>query len=289
MTAQASNNAITLFDAQVKHELEQSETLLKPICRIRTGNSKTFTFNRFGSAIASKRTSSTSKVQHQNVEQDNVTVNVEDYESFTLAGKTDLEKMNYDERKELAVVTARSAMQRQEQIIIDAMDSGKSSTSFGADGTSWTLSDFLDIEALFDEYGIPSAERYYVAHPKTIAKMRAIEQVSSGDYHKYQTFNDGKLPSFGSFKIIQIGDLGGNGNGLPKDSTTNVRSNFAVHGGSTGALAFVQSCDVKNSVDWLPEYRSYQVGTEFSCAAKVIGSLTTGKEGIYEHKVDEAV
>jgi hypothetical protein len=280
------NLFVTEFDSMVKHEYGTQESKLEGLGRVRRGNAETYKFNRMGTMIAQEYGSGA--LQFQNTTFGKVSVTVKDYYAYELAEQRDLNKLITDERRDLAVSSAQAAANRKDQIIIDALDAGKSAASFGADGRSWTLEDFVQMAQFMTAKGIPTTDRYYVCHPTTLGKAFLLEQVGSADYNTIKALSTGELDTYLGFKFIQIGDME-NLQGLPFNSSTNVRTNFAFHGGIKGSLGVAMSSQQKSVVEWLPTYDAWKVGINFSCGAVAIGSQEAGREGIYAHLVDEAV
>ena len=276
----------TEFDSMVKHEYAQQESKLEGLGRIRRGKAETYNFNRMGNMIAQEY--GAGALQFQNTTYSKVSVTVRDYYAYELARVIDINKLITDERRDLAISSAQAAANKKDQIIIDALDAGKSATSFGADGRSWTLADMISLSQFMTAKGIPTTDRYYVCHPTSLGKALALEQVGSADYNTTKALVTGELDTYLGFKFIQIGDME-NLQGLPFNSSTNVRTNFAFHGGIKGSLGVAMSSEQKSVVEWLSTHDAWKVGINFSCGAVGIGSQEAGREGIYAHLVDEAV
>jgi len=284
------NNFLTIFDTLVKHEGGVKTPKLILHARQRRGNGKTFTFNRMGHMVAGIAPADGSDIPLQNVEQDNVTVSVQDLYAVALSKERDLNKISYDERRELAMAAAAASANEQDQRFINALVAGKSATiSAGATNRNWTLADFVDLVQEVKSKNI-SGNLYYAVHPKSLAAALRTTEVASADYNVTRALAMGDLPAYMGVTFIQIGDLVTADNpdgGLPQGGTgNNDRSNFLF---SDEAMGWAMSQEVKTVVDWLPGKQGWMVGQHYSAAAVAIGSFTAGREGIYEHIVDEAV
>lgn len=289
MTQTASNNFITEFDSLVKHDAQQTNPRLPVFCRIRRGNALTFTFNRMSTMLMQEHTG-TDDLLFQNVNQDNVTVNVKDYVGYTLSSEFDLDKLSYDERRELAMAAKMAYSDHVDQLIINELDAGKSATiSRGGDASTWLLDDFVSLVNDIRQQAIPGTNLYYVCSYTTFGKMQQVAEVASSDFTSQKPLESGIMGTYMGVNIIPVPDLVTDiGNGLPFDSGTNVRTNFIVQGGPTGAIGWATSRELTPRIEWLPTKDAWKVGLKYSAAPKAIGSLTTGREGIYAHFVDEA-
>jgi hypothetical protein len=284
----------TEFDTLTKLDATQVESKLRKICRVRNIQAKTATFNRMGTMRAYERIIG-SPIQTQDVAQSNVTVSVVDLDVATEIGDVDLDKVVYDVKMELAQQANRAMQNRLDQIIINAINTGASTTvSVGADGTNWTLANMATLATEIDSRNFVGQKRYFVVHPKSINKAIRTPEVSSSDYSTLMALmgNTGDLngKTYLGFEFLVIGDLDTTERGLPYVSGTGVRSNFAVVGEGAGAavgLAF--SRDIRSKVEWLPERQSWMILSTMSVGAVAIGSTEAGKEGIYKYSIDEIV
>lgn len=285
MTQQVSNNFLTEFDTLIKHEGGLKKPLLITHARQRRGNAKTFTFNRMGHMVAVEAPADASDIPLQNVQQDNVTVQVTDIFATAFSAERDLDKISYDERKELAMAAAAASANEQDQRFINALVAGKSATvSAGSTGTNWTLADFVGLVQDVRAKNI-DGKLYYAVHPSSLEKALTTTEVASADFNVTKALATGELPGYMGVTFLQIGDLvtASGQTGLPKSGDD--RSNFLF---SDQAMGWAMSRENKTIADWLPTKQGWMVGTTYSAGAVAIGSFTAGREGIYEHLVDEA-
>jgi hypothetical protein len=291
MTASAPANFATDFDSQIKHEFRTTQPKLMPLTRMRRVTGKTVTFNRMGIMSAQQKLSG-SLLQFQDVAQSNVTVNLLDYYAYALSQEEDLDKLLYDEKKELAVAAARGIAERQDQIIINAMDAGASSTTFGADGTNYTTDNLARIDAYLNSINAP-VERYLVLHALSARKMMTTLESTSRDYSTLGLIMNGQSAlngmKFMGFNVILFGNLDTAAGGLPYVSATGVRTNYIAAGtGISASVGFGISRDVTTVPGaWLDERDAWKVGARFSAGAVAIGSTIAGREGVYKYLIDE--
>jgi hypothetical protein len=291
MTASAPTNFATDFDTLIKHDFRTVAPKLLPLVRQRRVTAKTVTFNRMGIMSAQQKLSG-SLLQFQDVAQGNVTTTLLDYYAYALSQEEDLDKLLYDEKKELSIAAARGIAERQDQIIINAMEAGASATTFGADGTNYTTDNLSRIDAYLTAINAPT-DRYLVLHALSARKMMTTLESTSRDYSTLGLIMNGQSAingmKFMGFNVILFGNLDTSELGLPYVSGTGVRTNYIVAGtGISASVGFGVSRDVTTVPGvWLEERDAWKVGARFSAGAVAIGSTIAGREGVYKYFIDE--
>jgi hypothetical protein len=289
---QQANNFAIEFDLKTKLDATLQESKLRKVCQVRTGVvGNTTTFNRIGLMTTNQRTIGAGPLQSQDVAQSNVVATINVFDAVTMLDDTEMDRITYDLKSYLIQAARAAVINRIEQVIINAMNAGASSTiSVGADGTNWTLANMIELANIFDRLNMPQQGRYFVVHPNSLKAALQNSAVTSSDFNTLMALmgSTGDLTgkSYLGFEFIVMGNLDTTEGGLPFNGTTNVRTNFAVSANHVG-LAFNR--DIRTKVSMIDREDSWQILASVSVGAVGIGSTAAGKEGIYRYLIDEAV
>lgn len=289
---QQANNFAIEFDLKTKLDATLQESKLRKVCQVRTGVvGNTTTFNRIGLMTTNQRTIGAGPLQAQDVAQSNVVATINVFDAVTMLDDTEMDRITYDLKSYLIQAARAAVINRIEQVIINAMNTGASSTiSVGADGTNWTLANMIELANIFDRLNMPQQGRYFIVHPNSLKAALQTSAVTSSDFNTLMALmgSTGDLTgkSYLGFEFIVMGNLDTTEGGLPFNGTTNVRTNFAVSANHVG-LAFNR--DIRTKVSMIDREDSWQILASVSVGAVGIGSTAAGKEGIYRYLIDEAV
>lgn len=289
---QQANNFAIEFDLKTKLDATLQESKLRKVCQVRTGVvGNTTTFNRIGLMTTNQRTVGSGPLQAQDVAQSNVVATINVFDAVTMLDDTEMDRITYDLKSYLIQAARAAVINRIEQVIINAMNAGASSTiSVGADGTNWTLANMIELANIFDRLNMPQQGRYFIVHPNSLKAALQTSAVTSSDFNTLMALmgSTGDLTgkSYLGFEFIVMGNLDTTEGGLPFNGTTNVRTNFAVSANHVG-LAFNR--DIRTKVSMIDREDSWQILASVSVGAVGIGSTAAGKEGIYRYLIDEAV
>lgn len=289
---QQANNFAIEFDLKTKLDATLQESKLRKVCQVRTGVvGNTTTFNRIGLMTTNQRTIGAGPLQAQDVAQSNVVATINVFDAVTMLDDTEMDRITYDLKSYLIQAARAAVINRIEQVIINAMNTGASSTiSVGADGTNWTLANMIELANIFDRLNMPQQGRYFIVHPNSLKAALQNSAVTSSDFNTLMALmgSTGDLTgkSYLGFEFIVMGNLDTTEGGLPFNGTTNVRTNFAVSANHVG-LAFNR--DIRTKVSMIDREDSWQILASVSVGAVGIGSTAAGKEGIYRYLIDEAV
>lgn len=289
---QQANNFAIEFDLKTKLDATLQESKLRKVCQVRTGVvGNTTTFNRIGLMTTNQRTIGAGPLQAQDVAQSNVVATINVFDAVTMLDDTEMDRITYDLKSYLIQAARAAVINRIEQVIINAMNAGASSTiSVGADGTNWTLANMIELANIFDRLNMPQQGRYFIVHPNSLKAALQTSAVTSSDFNTLMALmgSTGDLTgkSYLGFEFIVMGNLDTTEGGLPFNGTTNVRTNFAVSANHVG-LAFNR--DIRTKVSMIDREDSWQILASVSVGAVGIGSTAAGKEGIYRYLIDEAV
>lgn len=289
---QQANNFAIEFDLKTKLDATLQESKLRKVCQVRTGVvGNTTTFNRIGLMTTNQRTIGAGPLQSQDVAQSNVVATINVFDAVTMLDDTEMDRITYDLKSYLIQAARAAVINRIEQVIINAMNAGASATiSVGADGTNWTLANMIELANIFDRLNMPQQGRYFIVHPNSLKAALQTNAVTSSDFNTLMALmgSTGDLTgkSYLGFEFIVMGNLDTTDGGLPFNSSTNVRTNFAVSANHLG-LAFNR--DIRTKVSMIDREDSWQILASVSVGAVGIGSTAAGKEGIYKYLIDEAV
>lgn len=283
MSTQASTNFITSFDAMVKAAY-QGTGCLRNAVRVKTGvKGSSHKFFKMGQGVATERIPQ-SDITPMNISHGNASAVLKDYTAGEYSDVSDLEKLSYDERKELAQIVANAMGRRMDQMIIDAMNEGANSSEIAVgvqEGTGTTACGFnikklLATKTLMDDKNVPDdGERYNLLSAQSLQDALLDPKISSGDYSKLLAIQDGTLKQYAGFKFIVIGSR--KEGGLPLSS--GVRTNFAWH---KQAVGLAIGHDMHTEVNYIPEKASWLTNGLFSAGAAVIDD-----EGVFKVKTKE--
>ncbi len=186
--------------------------------------------------------------------------------------------VNFDSKRENAMVTAMAIGRRSDQIIIDSLAANPGNTI--ADGaTNMSYSKLRQIVQFFDENAVPVGERYVAMSGNNLRALLADDHITS----RFFTSNDMVVDGQADYKEL----LGMNiriipnmtEGGLPKSG--NIRHCFAWHKMSTG-MGIGQ--DMRVEINYLPQYTSWLVNGIFFAGATVIDN-----RGVFQINCDESV
>lgn len=279
MSQQISNAFVARFDAEVKQAYQGSMRLGGTV-RTKTGVvGSTHRFPKMGKGLAQPRIPQTD-VTPMNISHSNVTATLQDYEAPEYSDILDLQKINFDERRELVGAVSGAMGRRMDQIVLDALDLGANSTQVGVDiggtATGLNTAKVRRAKRLMDQNGVPSTDRFFVHSARALEQMLGETDVTSSDFNSIKALINGEIDTWLGFKWIMIEDR--TEGGLPLSSS--VRKNYAYHKQAIG-LAIGQ--DMKTMIDWIAEKTSWLTNGIFSA-----GSIGIDDEGIYEVLTTEA-
>jgi hypothetical protein len=186
--------------------------------------------------------------------------------------------VNFDSKRENAMVTGMALGRRSDQIIIDALAANPSQTIVDG-GTNMSYAKLRQIVQFFDQNAVPVGERFVAMSGNNIRALLADDHITS----RFFTSNDMVVDGQASYKellgmnIRIIPDM--TEGGLPK--VGNIRHCFAWHKMSTG-MGIGQ--DMRVEINYLPQYTSWLVNGIFYAGATIIDS-----RGVFQINCDESV
>lgn len=280
MSTTASVNFKTEYDSLVK-QAYQGESLLMGKVRTRANvNAKTYSFPKLGKGIASLRIPQTDVIP-MNVVHTAATVTLVDWDASDYSAIEDLDKLAFDEKRELVMSAAKAIGRRADQIIINAMDASafatQVATSVGGTNTSLNIEKIMRAKRLMDANGVPQTDRVMTINAAALENALLETEIASSDFNVVKALATGELNKFAGFEFVMIEDRANEG-GIPISSTT--RNCFAFH---KDAVGLAMTGGVRSGVDWIPEKKSWLL-----TSAITAGAVTIDTDGVIDVLVYEA-
>ncbi len=275
MVMQATELFIDSFDSDVKVAYQGVKSLRDTV-RVKTGViGSTHRFPKAGSGVATQHNRGNDVVA-MNAGRSKVTATLEDWDAFDYEEMLDINKMNVNDRAIIVENTVNAIGRREDQIIIDALDAGSTTTK--GDGTAaLSISLLLQAKQELDENNVPEADRAFIHSTTQLQQLLAVTEVTSSDYNVVKALVRGDLDTYLGFKFTMIG--GRTEGGLPRPAGVE-QDSYAYHKQAVG-LAIGK--DMTTMVDWIAEKLSWQIGCVYSAGAVVIDA-----EGVVTIHTDDA-
>ena len=273
MSTGLSTAFIQLFDAEVK-QAYQGTAMLQGTCRMRTGvEGNTVNFPSIGKGQAIVRTPQTD-VTPLNTAFSTVSCTLTDYVAAEYSDIFDQQKVNFDERRELAQVVGSAIGRRQDQIILDALASASAGstvantvvTSGSATASDMNVGKIIAAAENLNKKNVPPTDRHLIMHASGLASLLADERAVSADYASIKALSQGggQVGEFMGFQIHVLGDR--DEGGLTIDGS-NDRLNFAFHKSAIGCGVGIAP---KTEVNYIAEKTSFLVTSMLSMGAVAI-------------------
>ena len=272
MSTNLSPAFVQLFEAEV-HQAYQGAAVLRGAGRTRTGvTGDTVKFPKVGKGTASVRVPQTD-VTPINAAFSQVSVSMQDFVAAEYSDIFNQQKVNFDERQELAQVVGNAIGRREDQIIIDALNAASAGstvaktvvTSGSAAASNLNVGKILAAKKALDAKSVPAADRHMVIHANNLAGLLGDERAISSDFQTVQNLVSGSVDSMLGFKFHIVGDR--DEGGLPL--ATADRSCFAFHRSALGVGVGIAP---KTEINYIPEKTSFLVTAMLSMGSGVIDS-----------------
>jgi len=274
-----SNAFVTLFDAEVKQAYQAKAQLIAAVRQRRGVEGSTAKFPKVGKGVATLRIPQTD-VTPLNVDFSQVTATMEDWNAAEYSDIFMQQKVNFDERQELVQVVANAIGRRQDQLILDALNTSGTSlsvaTSIGGADTNLNVAKLREAKKLLDKGNVPPQDRHIVLHANNLASLLSENSVTSSDFNTIKALVQGEINTFLGFTFHVLGDRAEGG--LPVASG-DVRSVWAFH---KDAVGYAEGMGPKTEINYVPEKTSFLVNSMFSAGAVAIDA-----EGIVKILADE--
>ena len=280
MTTKANLSAafVQLFDSEV-HQAYQGSAQLQNVCRMRTGVvGNTVNFPKIGKGQATLRNPGTDVVP-LNSSFTSVNVSMSDYSASEYSDIFLQTKINFDERRELAQVVGSAIGRRQDQIIIDAINTASAGTtvaktvvtSGSAAASNLNVGKILAAKKALDAGNVPPTDRHFVIHANNLSGLLGDERAISADFNSIRALVSGEINSYLGFQFHVIGDR--DEGGLSIDGS-NDRTCFAFH---QSAMGVAVGMPASTEINYIAEKTSFLVTGKLS-----MGSIAIDADGIVD-------
>lgn len=270
MSTNLSPAFVQLFEAEV-HQAYQGAATLRGVGRTRTGvTGDTVKFPKVGKGAATVRVPQ-SQVTPINAAFSQVSVSMQDYVASEYSDIFNQQKVNFDERQELAQVVGNAIGRREDQIVIDALNAASAGstvaktvvTSGSAAASNLNVGKILAAKKALDAKNVPATDRHFVIHANNLAGLLGDERAISSDFQTIKALTSGSVSSMLGFEFHIVGDR--DEGGLPL--ATADRTCFAFHRSALGVGVGIAP---KTEINYIPERTSFLVTAMLSMGAGAI-------------------
>lgn len=255
------------YDAEVKRAYGQKRLLAGTTREKDVEDAKTTHFRKKGKGVAGLHQPGAER-RAMNIDYNQVACDLQDWEAFDYIDKFDAKKMNFSEVTEAAEVAADALGLRMDQIVIDALNTGYSTSTMqvGTTNTKLSVDTLRAGVTLLNKNGVPSDGRTFIHSAQQMDDLLATTQLTSSDYNTVRTLVNGEVNSFLGLKFIMIAENRKEG-GLPlKNSGVDV-CGFIYH---KDAVGFAKGQNIETEMTWIADKGAWLVGGDFSAGAVVI-------------------
>ena len=273
-----------LFEAEV-HQAYQGAAVLTGAARTRTGVvGSTVNFPKVGKGQASVRTPGTDVVP-LNTSFSSVSCTLTDFSASEYSDIFLQNKINFDERRELAQVVGSAIGRRQDQIVLDALAAASAGstvantvvTTGSATASDLNVGKIIAAKKAMDAKNVPTQNRHMIIHANNLAGLRGDERAISGDFQNIRALVSGELNTMMGFQFHILGDR--DEGGLSIDGS-NDRTCFAFH---QSALGVAVGMPASTEINYIAEKTSFLVTAKLS-----MGSIAIDTDGIVDVVCREA-
>lgn len=275
-------SAIQQFDDMVKHQYTQQGGGIRKAVRVKTGVVGTdYKFPTMGKGIATARIPQTDVVP-MNISHARKTATLTDWNAPEYTDVFDQATNNVQEQRELAYVIAGAIGRREDQIILDALDSANGALSVGVNvggsNTNLNTAKCRLAKAYLDKKGVPKTDRYAIVHANGMYGLLGDSDANTFDKNAVKALVDGEIERWLGFTFIVMDDRDEGGLVI----NTNVRTNFFFHGGVRGAIGLAVGIDQRTEVNYIAEKTSWLANGLFKA-----GAVAIDPEGVIEVNTNE--
>ena len=188
-----------------------------------------------------------------------VSVSMTDYVAAEYSDIFNQQKVNFDERQELAQVVGNAIGRREDQIIIDALDAASAGstvaktvvTSGTAAASNLNVGKIIAAKKALDAKNVPPTDRHFVIHANNLAGLLGDERAVSGDFQTLRALVSGEINTMMGFRFHVIGDR--DEDGLPLSSNDRT---VCFHRSALGVGVGIAQTEInyilRKRLSWLP-------------------------------------
>lgn len=275
-----TTNAIAQFSAIVHHAYANKGRLRKST-RVRTGvTGATYQFPKMGKGLATQRVPQT-RVVPMNIAHTNAVATITNWNAPEFTDIFDAQKVNYDERSELAHTIAGAIGRREDQLVIDALDAASStltvSNDIGGTDTGMNTAKMRESKNLLDNQGVPDEDRWAVISTRALSDLLGDSDANTFDKNVIKALFDGDIKHWLGFNFIKI-ETRAEG-GLTIDGSDD-RQMFAYH---RSAIGLAIGIDFRTEVNYIADMTSWLANGLYAAGSTAIDALgiveITSREG----------
>ena len=277
-----SSAARTEFDTEVLHEY-QGMGSLRTTVTVRTGVvGDTYKFRGMGRGLAKQRGAPQTDIIPMDVSHSLQTATLENWVAPEYTDIFDQAEVNFQEQTELAQTIAGALSRREDQLIIDAMDSsstyaGTVGIAVGGAASDLNPAKLRRASRHLNQKGVTNAGRHIVIGALQLEALLGNTEATSSDFNTVKALVNGELNSFVGFNFKLIEDRAADEGGL--SVTAGVRDCFAYHTTSTG---FASGLDPRTEVNYIPVKVSWLANGMLKA-----GAVVRNSNGLVKVQCDE--
>ena len=275
----------TEFDARVLAAYQQGAVLMDKVFSKKNVVGKYCQFRRRSKGAATPHVRN-APVTPLNLGTVVATAELTDWDAAERLDPFDMKKINWDDFGVVSENLGMSIGRRHDQILVDAMESGVTTTiavDYGSTGTNTALNvkKINRAAALFNQNGVMKGPGGWGAAISAVALEGALndDKIGSQDFNILKALYEGSLTEYSGFKFHVIAD--NDEGGLPKSGDN--RSCYFFDFNSVGyAEGFMEGENGRVRMDWSPDYQGWLL-----CAKLSAGAIVIEPAGLIEVLVDE--
>lgn len=278
MSVALSAMAVTEFDARVKAAYQKG-SMLRPTVRMKTGVvGATEKFRRYRKGMATPRIPQTD-VTPMNAGYAEATATLSDWNAPEYTDVFDQATVNFSEREIVAVNISNAIGRREDQILLDQMDTANGSpnvdTNVGGSATGMNVAKARRAARILDQKGVPAEDRFMLIHAIGKEQILGTTEATSKDYNNVAALVDGELKKFLGFVWMWMEDR--DEGGLPLSG--GLRTNYAYH---KLAMGLAIGIDFRTEVNYIAEKTSWLANGLFKAGGAVVDA-----DGVVEIQTTE--
>ena len=259
MSKNLSAVASKQFDSEVK-QAYQGVGILKPTTTLREGVvGDTYNFRKMGQGIAQQKPSQ-AEVIPMDVEHELNPVVLQNWHASEYTDIFDQAEVNFSEVSELAFTIAAALGRRDDQLIIDALDSTLNGFDYSAAGqqvdnqaAAFSVDTLLAAMQIADDSNWPSDMRHIVWGSKEKQQLLQTTEATSADFNTVRTLVNGEINSFMGFMFHMCGAR--REGGMPVGNVAaDVAQSYAYH---TPSVGYANGLGPRTEVNYIPERTSW--------------------------------
>ena len=267
------------FDSLV-HHVYQGNGLLRSAVKLRTGVvGDIYKFRTAGKGMSNQKASQ-ADVTPMDVSHALVNCVLEDWNAPEYTDIFDAAEVNFDEKSELVKVIAMAHRRREDQLIINALDSATPAdtilTSVGGASTGLNVAKLRAAMGVLDDNGVPNEGRALVANTRSKRTLLGETEVTSSDYANVKALVRGDIDSFLGFKFFWINDRAEGG---ITEGAGDVYDSYAFH---MDAVGLAIGIDMRTEINYVAQKTSWLCNGIFKA-----GAVAIDETGIVKVQCDE--